>query len=181
MSTQYKVICGTGHRPDKLGGYDNQAAHDCLVHLLIDALREIEPELVIVGMAQGFDQALAEAAYELDIPFIAALPYKGQELRWPQKAQRHYNYLLSLAKAITIVNEGDYKPWFMQTRNKFMVDNSQAVLTIWDGTSGGTCNTIEYASGMHKNNDFVYTKQNEKPIINIYDKWKTKYNSKTGH
>ncbi|WNN12507.1 SLOG family protein [Chryseobacterium phage MA9V-2] len=164
MSEQYKVICGTGHRPDKLGGYDNQAAHNNLVHLLIDALRELRPELVIVGMAQGFDQALAEAAYELDIPFIAALPCKGQELRWPTKAQQHYNYLLSLAKAVTIVNEGDYKPWFMQTRNKFMVDNSQATLTVWDGTPGGTYNTIEY------------TKQNEKPIINLYDKWKTKYN-----
>jgi len=33
----------------------------------------------------------------------------------------------------------------MQKRNDWMVDNSDAVIAIWNGAPGGTANTVEYA------------------------------------
>ena len=33
----------------------------------------------------------------------------------------------------------------MQKRNRYMVDNSDIVIAVWDGTPGGTENTVRYA------------------------------------
>lgn len=33
----------------------------------------------------------------------------------------------------------------MQKRNEWMIDNSDAIIAVWDGTPSGTANTIEYA------------------------------------
>jgi uncharacterized phage-like protein YoqJ len=48
----------------------------------------------------------------------------------------------------------------MQTRNKWMVDHSDMVLSLWDGSAGGTANCIEYARHV------------DKPVVNIWDDWK---------
>ena len=33
----------------------------------------------------------------------------------------------------------------MQKRNKYMVDNSQIVIAVWNGKPSGTANTVKYA------------------------------------
>jgi len=33
----------------------------------------------------------------------------------------------------------------LQKRNEWMVDNSDAVIAVWDGTPGGPGNTVDYA------------------------------------
>jgi uncharacterized phage-like protein YoqJ len=38
----------------------------------------------------------------------------------------------------------------MQIRNEWMVDRADQVIAIWDGTSGGTANCVEYATKMNK-------------------------------
>ena len=46
----------------------------------------------------------------------------------------------------------------MQERNIFMVDRADEILAVWNGTSGGTKNCIDYA------------KKQNKIITNIYNK-----------
>jgi uncharacterized phage-like protein YoqJ len=146
------IVAGTGHRPDKLGGYGNYERKERkrVFATARAGLIELEPELVISGMAQGWDQELACAAISLGIPFIAAVPFKGQELAWPEQAQDKYNHLLSGAKEVKIVCSGGYAPWKMQTRNEWMVDNSDHILAFWNGTPGGTANCIRYAEKVGK-------------------------------
>lgn len=151
------IVAGTGHRPNKLGGFNNKAFLK-LVKIAEDWIRTNKPEKIISGMAQGWDQALAQAAVNCGIPFIAALPFKGQEIRWSQKSQRYYNRLLSKAEQIVYVCDEGYEPYKMQLRNEWMVDNSNLVLAMWDGTTGGTLNCLKYA----------YANQTE--VINLYDK-----------
>ena len=153
------IICGTGHRPDKLGGY-GMAAGVKLVNLAVDWLEENKPTKVISGMALGWDYALAAAAFDLDIPFIAAVPFKGQEKMWPKLSQDNYNVLLRAADEVIYVCEEGYAPWKMQVRNQWMVDNCDTVLALWDGKAGGTGNCIAYA------------KKVGKPIINLWDRYK---------
>lgn len=38
----------------------------------------------------------------------------------------------------------------MQIRNQWMVDRADQVIGIWDGTSGGTANCLEYATSKNK-------------------------------
>lgn len=54
------IVAGTGHRPNKLGGYGDDV-FERLVALARTYLWHMEPWHVISGMALGWDQALAQA------------------------------------------------------------------------------------------------------------------------
>lgn len=154
------VIAGTGHRPDKLGGYSDEAFNK-LVEIAENTLKKIKVNEVISGMALGWDMALAQAAINLNLPFIAAIPFKGQELKWVVKTQVYYRDLLTKAKKVEIISEGGYSSEKMQIRNEWMVDNCDLVLTMYNGdTFGGTFNCIKYASKLNK------------PMVNLFDKLK---------
>ena len=144
------VIAVTGHRPDRLGGYTLEAR--LRVRRTAEAaLKQINPGRVITGMALGWDQAVAESCVLLGIPFVAAVPFYGQESRWPESGQRAYNRLLGFADEIVYVNDGEFAPWKMTARNHWMVDNSQALLTLYDGSrEGGTAECVEYARSLKR-------------------------------
>jgi hypothetical protein len=60
------------------GGY-NDEVFTRLIALCKVSLQKMQATSVISGMALGFDQAHEEAAIELQIPLIAAVPFKGQD------------------------------------------------------------------------------------------------------
>lgn len=140
------IAAFTGHRPQKLGGFStpNAIYNKVCEHLEI-VLKELKPEKCISGMAVGVDQWSAEICIKLGIPFIAAIPFKGQELFWPQQSRTRYEELLTHAERIEIVSPGGYASWKMQARNQWMVDNSNVLIAVFDGTAGGTRNCFEYA------------------------------------
>lgn len=147
------IIAGTGHRPDKLGGYDGQTA-DRLFDFAIRHIEQLKPDLIISGMALGWDMALAEAAWALEIPFHAYIPFRGQELKWPSGPQVLYRNLLAVAAKILECGEPGYAAWKMQVRNKCMVDAltgpDDVLLALWDGSDGGTSNCVKYAESKGK-------------------------------
>lgn len=151
------ILAGTGHRPNKLGGY-SKAAFDKLVQIAEDYLKTSEVTKVISGMALGWDQALAQAAINCGIPFLAAVPFKGQEIMWPKESRDKFDELLSKAIEVVYVSSPGYDAYKMQVRNQYMIDNCDIVLTVYDGTPGGTHNCLEYA------------KLYNKTIVNLYDK-----------
>jgi len=135
------IVAGTGHRPDKLGGYNSEA--DIKLYELAWAwLRKAKPSKVISGMALGWDMALAHAAIDLNITLIAAIPFKGQELKWSAEMQNKYNWVLLKAHTVVTVCEGGFSAEAMQLRNEYMVDNADIILTVFDGTKGGTRNCL---------------------------------------
>jgi len=149
------IIAFTGHRPNKLGGYKIPNPTYTKVCQEIDkALKELKPEKIISGMALGVDQWAAFIACELNIPFIAAVPFEKQESKWPKQSQESYHKLIKLASEIVIVSPGGYSPEKMQIRNKWMVDRCDKLIAVWDGTPGGTGNCVEYAKSVKK--DIVY-------------------------
>jgi len=145
------IVAFTGHRPDKLGGYKLPNPTYLYVCQEIDkALRELKPEKVISGMALGVDQWAANIAHKLGIPFVAAVPFEGQESAWPQASQKTYRSLIKLATERVVVNEGGYAAWKMQTRNEWMVDRCDQLIAVWDGSPGGTGNCVNYARSKAK-------------------------------
>ena len=146
------IVAFTGHRPNKLGGY--RLPNPTYVHVCqqIDStLRALKPDTVISGMALGIDQWAAHIAYRLGIPFIAAVPFVGQEKAWPIASQTTYQKLIKLAKEVVIVSEGEYAPIKMQIRNQWMVDHCDTLIAVWDGSAGGTGNCVKYAQSVNKN------------------------------
>ena len=154
------IVSGTGHRPDKLGGYSDRVLNR-LIDLVTLELQELKPDRVISGVAIGFDTALAIAAIRLNIPITCAVPFAGQEKMWPPESKVRYAKILSKAEQVVIVSSGTYSATKMQVRNEYMVDRCTLLLALWNGTSGGTANCIEFA-----------TKSNKR-ILNLWDKWRS--------
>jgi len=145
------IVAFTGHRPDKLGGYKVPNPMYIKVCREIDkVLRELKPEKVITGMALGVDQWAAMIAHKMEIPFLAAIPFEKQEAKWPEQSQKTYRLLRKLASEEVIVSPGGYSADKMQTRNKWMVDHCDKLIAIWDGSSGGTGNCINYAKSIKR-------------------------------
>jgi len=145
------IVAFSGHRPDKLGGWD--PLHPCIARIrkaLRDELAREWPHEAICGMALGFDTWAAETCVELDIPFTAALPCDGMEQVWPLPSQERWRLLLSKAKTIHVVSPGPYKPWKLQRRNEWMVDNCTKLITAFDGSPGGTYNCLAYAAEVQR-------------------------------
>lgn len=162
------ILSATGHRPNKLGGYSDEALK-VLIKIATEGITTIAPTKVISGMAIGWDTAVAIAAIQLKIPLIAAVPFIGQEKVWSTAYQNRYNKILSKASEVIIVSEGSYSAYKLQLRNEYMVDNSDIVLAMWNGSSGGTGNCIKYAI------------KHNKHIINMWDSYNKLINSYGGN
>jgi uncharacterized phage-like protein YoqJ len=139
------IVGGTGHRPDKLGGYGKNPTAVAIAAAAGAELDRLRPALVLSGMALGFDQWLAWLAVRRSIPFVACVPFEGQERRWKAEQQSAYRVLLAKAEDVVHVCGPGYAGWKMQRRNEYMVDGCGTLLAAWDGTDGGTANCVRYA------------------------------------
>ena len=145
------VIAFTGHRPNKLGGYDlanpiNQRIKD---KMRIQIVKH-NPSKIISGMALGVDTMAVEVCLELGIPLVVAIPFKGQECKWPTYSQEYYHELINKASEVVYVCEGEYAAWKLQRRNEWMVKHSDLLIAVWNGSAGGTGNCVSYATKLNK-------------------------------
>jgi uncharacterized phage-like protein YoqJ len=157
----------TGHRPQKLPcRYDEthpfySALYDKLLDIVQDARIYAEDKgdtlTLMSGMALGVDTMFAEIAVVLDIPFIAAVPCTNQDSRWNKQSQTKYRDLLSKAQKVVTISIV-YDNSCMQKRNEYMVDNSDYAIAVWDGSSGGTKNCIDYLKKKQKPIKYVRIK-----------------------
>lgn len=134
------VVAGTGHRIDKI-----RRRLDEVIASIDSFIIEVRPSHVISGMATGFDQLLAASARDHGVPWTAAIPFPGQHLMWCRDEQEHYHRLLESASDIVIVSPSYVGPWVLQTRNEWMVDRCELLVSCWDGSTGGTANCLKYA------------------------------------
>lgn len=152
------ILAATGHRPNKLGGYGPEV----LKRLIVGAtttLTEEKPDAVISGMALGWDTAWALAALDLGVPLLAAVPFAGQDSRWPDANRDQYRQILSRAASVKVVCDGGYTAWKMHARNAWMVNRCDKLIALWDGTPGGTASCVAYA------------RRKRKPVENLWRDW----------
>lgn len=142
------IYAGTGHRPSKLLGFGKESELR-LKDFASVVLQKIKPTKIISGLAIGWDTALAQAAIELNIPFDAYLPFEDQAGRWPKDSQKEWQRLKSMAVSVKCCSK-TFNNVCMQQRNEWMVDNSDVVLALWDGSNGGTKNCVDYAKRKNK-------------------------------
>jgi uncharacterized phage-like protein YoqJ len=150
------VLGFTGHRPERIIDY-NETRLLSLCNAIID---KYQPDLIITGMALGWDSCIAQSAIEKEIEFDAAIPFLGQELKWLGSDRKKYHRILKSARNIQIISEGGFTPTKMQKRNQYIVDNCDILIALWDGKEyGGTWNCIRYG------------KEKGKKIVNVYQSW----------
>lgn len=150
------IVAFTGHRPDKLPNKETgyklpNPTYNFVCQQIEKTLQELKPDKIISGMALGVDQWAANIAIKLGIPFIAAVPFQGQELAWPEASRKVFHKLLDRAAEVVIVSEGGYAAFKMQVRNEFMCNKCDKLLAIYNGDkTGGTANCVNYAKSIGK-------------------------------
>ena len=176
MTELYRVAF-TGHRPPKIGGYDDShplrvAVKVAIREALDRALAKFTSKeiVVITGGALGVDTDAAREAYKMGLRFVVAAPCRNQDRPWPPERQEKYALMCGLTSAelaeslvmgnlyhdqdypnaaveggVVYVYDGPYNRTCMQVRNQWMVDHCDALVAIWDGSSGGTENCVNYA------------------------------------
>lgn len=154
MHARENTCCFTGHRPDKLPwGLDENSA-ECRklrieLAIQLEALHSTGITHFISGMALGCDLLFAEAVLAMreeydDVTLEAAVPCDSQANSWPEEQKERYNAILSSCDTVTFVQH-QYTPGCMLRRNRYMVDSSSLLLACFNGSSGGTMNTLLYA------------------------------------
>ncbi|MDM0587806.1 SLOG family protein [Clostridium perfringens] len=167
-------ICFTGHRPEKLDGYNWSTSKN--LRIMLKLLRVIEEQIqehkkeeitFICGGALGIDQMAFHLCNQLKAKYFnikteLAIPFLKQASRWVSDTDiKRYCEHKELADNVVYVDNlegykfdkvkiGEYHPAKMQIRNKFMVDNSDLVIAVWDKSKGGTYNCVKYAEKLGK-------------------------------
>lgn len=152
-----KTICFTGHRPDKLNGYDPKnnkkllwKLHEVIEYFIINGV-----DTFISGMALGIDMWCAKIVLKLrkkypHIKLVCAVPCLNHPRKWNKENQDEWRDIVTQCDEFVLVTKEDYKPYLMQVRNEYMVDRADEILAVHDGSEGGTGNCIKYARKMNK-------------------------------
>lgn len=149
-------IAVTGHRPNKLFGYDlNDPRYLAIKNIMKGFLIGAGCTDAYTGMALGIDQLFAIAVLQLrnegwPIKLHCAIPCANYPSKWNKESKELYYKILDKADEVIQVSDEPYQPWLMQKRNEYMVDHVDGVLAFFDGASGGTKNCIDYVNKVGK-------------------------------
>lgn len=153
------IIAGTGHRP-KFCPCKYKDPHPWLDQLRLDlssALKQAKPDIVISGVALGWDMWLAQEAIKLGIAVHAYIPFKGQGENWPSASKAIYQKVIDACEEVKYCSEDYYKDCFLK-RDRDMV---YACTHVWsllnpEARAGGTFYTVAFA------------KRKSKPVTNFW-------------
>ena len=139
-----KTCCVTGHRDIPAERADR--IRELLCQEILTAIEDGYTHF-ISGFAAGADLLFAEIVVELKeiypITLEAAIPYPGR-MKTPDET---FQRLIRCCDTVKIHSDTYSKGCYMR-RNRYMVDQSQRVIAVYDGRStGGTAATVRYAKG----------------------------------
>ena len=143
------IISGTGTRQL----IKNPTRWNEVSKLVGDILQEHDPELVIAGGAEGFDELLAWVAYVWSIPYVLYLPNPTYgDYYWKKNSVTGYNRaedfqdMVKHAQSVyhvcgSIYENGQHSNFI---RNKAMVDAADLMVVCSPVTSSGTSHAYKY-------------------------------------
>lgn len=187
-----QAIAFTGHRPDKLVGYERDLYTGFtkdLACMLYDKYYIAGVRKFISGGAQGFDQLAFWAVEKMrrynaltDIQNIVYVPFRGQERMWKDEgcfSKSDYQKMLSFADNVVILEKTAFTRSevvsALMRRNREMVDSADAICALnndsnWQSSRGGTASAMQYAQSKGKRIDrirfsFTGTPPDQTPLV----------------
>lgn len=144
----------TGHRPGKIpySLWDGNPQAEELKKKLSDAIDTLIGEgfgHFISGGALGIDTLAALIVLEKReknpaLTLEIAVPYPEQDERWNDRDKAVYKAILSRADIVTVVSSL-YDTFAPRRRNEYMLDQSDAVIAVFNGSRGGTSQAVSSA------------------------------------
>ena len=152
--TPEKTCAFTGHRPEKLpwGYREDDERCQALKERMWKAVQELYDRgyrHFLCGMAQGCDTYFCETVLALrclavGVTVEAVIPHEGQAAKWSEEQRERYERLLAMCDKRTVLSPF-YDRGCMQRRNRYLVDHASLLLSVYDGSGGGTGYTVGYA------------------------------------
>lgn len=144
----------TGHRNvDQEPGELHQFARLSVARMVVAGASEI-----ITGMARGWDLAVARACFDLRVPYIAALPFYGQEDYWSAEEQAEYRRLVKAAVRITVAGRVKLNHFYIM-RDRQIVDECDELWALDSGRPSGSHTTV------------LYAEQQERKVVPLWSDW----------
>ena len=167
MQKKEHSLCFTGHRSEKLPKTE-EGTEKLKLKLWEEIDKAIENgiDTFYIGACYGFDLLCADIVAKRKrviktsdpkiIKLIAVTPFENQAIRWKESDRElYYNTLPHCDEVITLNTH--YKQGCYHERNRYMVDRCSKMICYYDGGSGGTAYTVNYA------------KTNGLEITNLYE------------
>lgn len=149
------TVSFTGHRPQKLPWGYNEKDVRCLsfkndLYSILQNAIQHNYYHFMSGMALGIDMISAELVLKLkkknkNISLTCVIPCLYQEELWNMAQQKRYHKILKKADKIIYITNSPYTDGCMQKRNQYLIDHSNVVIGVWNGSKSGTSNTLHYA------------------------------------
>jgi len=154
-----RAVAFTGHRPAELGSYNPEDLKPLLWELrrvIVDHIENKDVDTFYGGNALGWDLWSQKIVIKLKetyphIKLISCIPCRGQQKQWPKQSQEEWQYVVDNSDEVVLVTDDDYKPYYMEIRNRYMVDNADFIIAGYNGAEkGGTANCVKYARQKNK-------------------------------
>ena len=165
MNVEKRTACFTGHRPQTITYLWDESSQQALElksrikKAIVYLIENKNVKHFISGMALGVDMIAAEIVLDLkkkypNITLECAIPCETQANKWTVKYRDRYFSIIEKSDKETLL-QTHYTADCMHKRNRYMVDNSDYVIAVWNGSPSGTGKTV------------LYAKENNKQIIQI--------------
>jgi len=110
------------------------------------------PALGVSGVALGSDTDACGVWLRMGLPYLALVPFHGQDSRWPKASRDAYAQVLSRAAGVytchaerptTDQQAGD----LLKARDEVLCCVSDELISVFDGSKGGTSHTVRKWDG----------------------------------
>lgn len=143
----YNTCAFSGHRILKIYDFDPSLLDRVILNLIKSGTQNF-----LCGMALGFDMAAAESVIQYKerygVKLTAVLPCKNQSENFGAAATERYNAILAKCDEVITLADEYYKGCF-HARDRYLVENSDALVCFLRKKSGGTFYTVNYAKKLN--------------------------------
>ncbi len=155
------VCCFTGYRPHRFHFTPDGLRPEQVQAVLGAQVRRLYAEgyrTFISGMCIGVDLWAAAEVLRLreeypDVSLVAAVPFEGQESRWPMAQRREYRRILAASARVEVLFSAaaakENAARCYRKRNEWMVDSADTMVAVYTAADSeprsGTAATVRYA------------------------------------
>ena len=128
------IITGIAHSPSRLREKKEIPSLE-LAFLAVRALQEYQATRLVTTLAPGWEQALAKAAIELEIPYTVAVPFPRPNFFWHPDSEKLYMELLAGADEARKVKDPPVEI-------NWRIAQANLILALWDYEFQGEVYTL---------------------------------------
>ena len=144
----YETCAFTGHRNLNYPDYDPELLDRVVLNLIKNGTKRF-----LCGMATGFDMNAAQCVIkykkQYGVKLIACIPCTEQAERFSAKDKALYGRIINECDEVEVLSD-NYYDGCMLSRNRYMVDNCDVLVSFLRHRRGGTYYTVNYAQASDK-------------------------------